>query len=254
MQHYKPKQCVELFHLLFLDHLGRKLDKRFYCLKGGCNMRFFFRSCRYSEDIDLDAGDIPKHKLENTVNGILGSGPFARGLEVSGIAIERVAAPKQTETTQRWKMGLTVPGTGTSLPTKIEFSRRGMGEGAVFEAIDPVVIGNYDLAPIMANHYDKETALKQKIEALVTMKTTQARDLFDIHLLLAGGVDADILDEIGTDRLAEAREKALSVSFDTFKGQVLSFLDPDDRDRYDASATWDDVVLNIVGVLEEKEA
>lgn len=254
MQHYTPKQYIELFHLLFLDQLGRKLDKRFYCLKGGCNMRFFFRSCRYSEDIDLDAGHIPKHTLEDAVDGILGSAPFARVLDISGIAIERVSASKQTETTQRWKLGLAVPGAGTPLPTKIEFSRRGMEEGTVFETIDPVVIGNYNLSPIMANHYDGETALKQKIEALLTRKTTQARDLFDIHHLLARGVSTDILAATGTDRLAAARSKALSVSFDMFKGQVLSFLDPDDRDRYDSPATWDDVVLNIVEVLEEKEA
>ena len=46
MVDYDDRQFVELFHLLFLDLLGRKLDKRFYVLKGGCNVRFFIRNCR----------------------------------------------------------------------------------------------------------------------------------------------------------------------------------------------------------------
>ena len=49
-----PIACIEQFHLLFLDQLGRKLDKRHYALKGGCNLRFYLRSIRFSEDMDLD--------------------------------------------------------------------------------------------------------------------------------------------------------------------------------------------------------
>jgi predicted nucleotidyltransferase component of viral defense system len=45
---------IELFHLLFLRQIEGKLDKKLYALKGGCNLRFFFKSIRYSEDIDFD--------------------------------------------------------------------------------------------------------------------------------------------------------------------------------------------------------
>ncbi|MFQ6618599.1 MAG: hypothetical protein ACE5QV_07925 [Fidelibacterota bacterium] len=44
MNTYSARQYVELFHLLFLSQLVRKLDKRFYALKGGGNLRFFFKS------------------------------------------------------------------------------------------------------------------------------------------------------------------------------------------------------------------
>lgn len=37
-------KLVELFHLLFLDVFGRKVDKRFYAVKGGCNLRFFLKA------------------------------------------------------------------------------------------------------------------------------------------------------------------------------------------------------------------
>jgi hypothetical protein len=47
MNTYTHRQYVELFHLLFMSQLVRKLDKRFYALKGGSNMRFFFRSLNH---------------------------------------------------------------------------------------------------------------------------------------------------------------------------------------------------------------
>jgi len=48
------RQRVELFHLVFLRALVAKgEDKALFCLKGGCNLRFYFESIRYSEDIDL---------------------------------------------------------------------------------------------------------------------------------------------------------------------------------------------------------
>ena len=65
---YTHRQFVELFHLLFINQLGRKLNKRFYALKGGCNMRFFFKSPRYSEDIDLDVQSIDVAFLREKVN------------------------------------------------------------------------------------------------------------------------------------------------------------------------------------------
>ena len=64
-------QVVEHFHLLFLAQLGARLDKKLYALKGGCNLRFFWKSIRYSEDIDFDAHTIAKHTLQKNVRQIL---------------------------------------------------------------------------------------------------------------------------------------------------------------------------------------
>lgn len=44
------RQAVEFFHLVFLRALvSRGEDKALFALKGGCNLRFFFGSVRYSE-------------------------------------------------------------------------------------------------------------------------------------------------------------------------------------------------------------
>lgn len=116
------RQSVELFHLVLLSMLGKKLDKQQYALKGGCNLRFFFGSPRYSEDMDLDLGDMPAHVVRDKVNAILESLPFRQVLAVSGLAIEHITEHKQTETTQRWKLGLHVPATATPVPTKLSLA------------------------------------------------------------------------------------------------------------------------------------
>ena len=91
---YDARQYVELFHLLFLDFLGRKLDMRRYVLKGGCNLRFFMKSLRYSEDMDIDIQGISKQKLADTVDAILNSRSFTQILQINEMAIERYSAPK----------------------------------------------------------------------------------------------------------------------------------------------------------------
>ena len=68
MDSLNPKQSVEIFHLILLGDIGRKLDKQKWALKGGCNLRFFFRSPRYSDDMDLDVRGVPVDVLREKVN------------------------------------------------------------------------------------------------------------------------------------------------------------------------------------------
>src|SRR5438128_8181244 len=101
--HTAPAQPVEHFHLLFLAQLGVRLDKKLYALKGGCNLRFFWKSIRYSEDIDFDVHTVARHTLQKNVNQILGASGFQRILSSFNIQLTKLSAPKQTDTTQRWK-------------------------------------------------------------------------------------------------------------------------------------------------------
>src|SRR3990167_3152394 len=101
MKSYDPRRCVELFHLLFFNQLGRKLDKKLYALKGDCNMRFYFNSIRYSEDMDIDVQTIAKDTLRKNVNQILDSVPFKNILQTNNLQILNFSEPKQTQTTQR---------------------------------------------------------------------------------------------------------------------------------------------------------
>jgi len=243
------RQTIELFHLIFLAQLGRKLDKREFVLKGGCNLRFFFKSPRYSEDIDLDVGQIPVHVLREKVAGILASAPLRQILQVHGLDVEDVREHKQTETTQRWKLALRVGNGEARLPTKIEFSRRGVDETSAFESIDPMVIRAYDLPPFMTSHYPRNTAFRQKVEALITRRAPQARDVFDLHLLHASGAAMPSLEPGLKAGLDEARSKVLAMSFDEFKSQVVAYLLPADQAPYDSEDAWDRMRLEVIESL-----
>jgi hypothetical protein len=250
MLSYSPKATVELFHLLLLDLLGRKTDRQHVALKGGCNLRFFLKSIRYSEDMDIDVGPgLPKDKLADLVSRILDSKPFAELLALRGIRLAERSAPKQTDTTQRWKFGLRVEGAPLLLRTKIEFSRRGMDAATVFGPVDPLLIRAYELTPILANHYTPQAALDQKVRALAMRREVQARDVFDLDLLLNSGVAPGPLDA-ALRRLA--LNNALSVSFAMFKAQVVSFLDPDHQSQYDSANAWESLVLRVVAALENR--
>jgi len=249
MNTYSSRQSVELFHLLFLSQLVRKLDKRFYALKGGGNLRFFFKSPRYSEDIDLDVQSISVTLLRKRINHILDSKPFRDILQVRDIEIEHITEHKQTETTQRWKLGLIVSHQEKPLPTKIEFSRRGLDKHVKFEPISPEVIRTYDLPPILVNHYPAETTCIQKIRALISRKTAQARDVFDLYLLLASRVEKVDLPDKLRSKINEVKENIFSMDFVIFKSQVISYLEPEDQSGFDSKEVWDNIRLHVVEAL-----
>lgn len=251
MDLFVPSRFVEPFHLLFLAQLGRRVDKKHFVLKGGCNLRFFHRSIRYSEDMDLDVREEDTHVLRDRVRMIFASRPFADILEARGIEIEHVTEHKQTGTTQRWKLGLRIERGTTPLPTKIEFSRRGIHDGVVFESVDPGLIRAYQLPPVMVNHYGARAAFRQKLGALARRKETQARDIFDLHHLIATGVLTDAVPDIDHEDARRARANAMTIDFGTFKSQVLAFLAPEDQAAYDSASAWDTLVLEVVAALEQ---
>jgi len=245
-----PRTLLEQFHLLFLSQLGRSLDKKAFVLKGGCNLRFFHHSIRYSEDMDLDLSGPARHVVQDNVRAVLRSRPFAEILRARGLAIDHATEQKQTDTTQPWKLGLRMTGAAAPLPTKIEFSRRGLDDDVLFESVDPALVRAYRLPPLMLSHYGPEAAVRQKLEALAHRTETQARDVFDLHHLMAGGAGADALRDVSRDVASKARANAVAIDFPTFKSQVLPYLPAEDQVAYDSAGVWDAMVLEVVERLE----
>lgn len=250
MKQYDLRQCVEIFHLLFLNQLGRKVDKKLYALKGGCNMRFYFKSIRYSEDMDIDIHTINKDTLFKNVNQILNSNPFKQILQSHGIDILGSSSPKQTPTTQRWKVTLKSKYTGLPLHTKIEFSRRDLDVNTSYELIDSSLLRQYSLAPIMANHYSMQTMFNQKIRALAGRSETQSRDIFDLYLLIESGNHFGI-DEGTAHLLSDAKSKAEGITFEDFKGQVIAYLPLEYQNQYDDELVWESIINKVITVLDE---
>jgi hypothetical protein len=199
--------------------------------------------------MDLDVGGIGAQAFRDRVNEVLASRPFSQILEARGITIERVSAPKQTDTTQRWKLGLRAEGVAAALPTRIECSRRGLDPGVAFGSVDPRLARLHRLPPLMVSHYDAPTALKQKVGALAGRREPQARDVFDVHHLLAGGAGTAGGPAFDRSVVERACANALAIDFGMFKSQVLAFLEPEDQPRFDSPPVWDTIVLEVVEAL-----
>lgn len=244
------RQAIELFHLHFLRLLCAGPDKGRHAIKGGCNLRFFFGSVRYSEDLDLDTSGLPVYALREKVSRLLAGPALAMALDAQGIALGPTSAPKQTETTQRWKIALLPRGSTTPLHTRVEFSRRATLEQPKTEPVDAGLLSQYRLMPLLLPHYLLDAAIRQKVGALVGRATAQARDVFDLATLFAraaGKVDALAGSKA---QLPRAIERAMQISYDEFRSAVASFFAPEDRDLYGSREAWDAMVEQVVDRLE----
>lgn len=250
-------QIREVFHLGFLRWLGRELKASQYALKGGSNLRFFFNSFRYSEDMDLDVRGVKVSILKGIVMEILGSRPFKDNMKVFGMSDvigPDMAKAKQTETTQRFKIHL-ITVSGEDLFTKIEFSRRGIKGNVVIEPVSDVVLRAYKLVPLLVPHYDITSTISQKIGALAGRAMVQARDVFDIYILSsqykileAGRVSVD------TTRLKKAHENIFEINFEQFKDTVISYLSLEEQRLYSSEPLWDEIKLKAADFIEELRA
>jgi predicted nucleotidyltransferase component of viral defense system len=249
-----PLQIREIFHLEFLRRLVREAKPDTLALKGGVNLRFYFNSPRYSEDMDIDCADIPVTRLQDMVMGILSMRTFLDTLSVYGIL--RVAAPdlrvaKQTETTQRFKVHLYTE-SDLDLFTKIEFSRRGFSRLLpIVEEISAIILKAYRIAPFMSPHYPAPAALAQKISALAGRATIQARDIFDIHILRSHISGETLPLERGI--LAAARKNVFTIEYEQFRDTVVEYLDPEDRESCGSRSAYDDMRLHVDELLASIE-
>lgn len=246
------RQSTELFHLVFLRALLAKgEDKGLIALKGGCNLRFFFGSVRYSEDMDLDVVVIAKETLKNKVERLLKSPAVTTPLKTHGLTIVETSAPKQTETTQRWKVGLLRRGDELPIRTKVEFSRRDDIEGAKYEAADREVLRPYGLTPVLATHYTTEAAIRQKLHALAARTEPQARDVFDLSLLLARLETTHLALEATSKKwLDDAIDHAMGLSFDEYASKVAAYLEPSHAEVYAGREAWEAMQEDVVARLE----
>ncbi len=252
---YTDKQQREVFHFLFLEKLLKISDPFLYSLKGGVNLRFFFNSPRYSEDMDLDVFGSSVATLKKNGYKILNDAAFMRTLSSYGIEDIKISDPskaKHTATTQRFRLNL-INSNGESFPTKVEFSRRvdSDKERIAQELIRPELARIYKRLSYVAPHYDSQSAVVQKIRALGGRTEVQARDAFDLYILYQAGYLKR--EEIGVTATRGEREKALTalhnISLESYQAQVVEFLELEAQEQYGKSKTWDTICNVIEGVL-----
>lgn len=252
---YTDKQHREIFHLLFLERLLKSTDSKLYAVKGGCNLRFFFNSPRYSEDLDLDVFGGSVETLKKNGYKILADPAFVRNLNSFGIENLIVNDPskaKHSTTTQRFRCQL-VNRAGESFPTKVEFSRRSQTfAGVVSESIDPELIHTYKRRSFASPHYDGIRAASQKIDDLANRSEVQARDPFDLYLLFqSGAVKSFNIKEIDPGTRSKATKNLLQIDFDYFHDQVVQYLELGVREDYNDKNHWHIIQKKLLELLHD---
>ncbi|MCB4791696.1 MAG: nucleotidyl transferase AbiEii/AbiGii toxin family protein [Elusimicrobia bacterium] len=251
---YSLLQVREVFHIEFLRFFGKKVKASVYTLKGGVNLRLFFKSVRYSEDMDLDVSGIQAHVLKDTVMNILKTNSFVHSLKTFGIESvipPDIAKAKQTQTTQRFKIHL-ITSRGEDLFTKIEFSRRGTSGNAIVEPADAEVLRAYKSSPLIVPHYDTNSAILQKIGALANRAVIQARDVFDLHVLSSQFAKGSVKgQEIDIHVAKKAYDNLFTISFEQFKDAVVGYLSHEDQGVYSTPSVWDEIKLKTAKFIEE---
>lgn len=266
MQRRSPAQVIEAFHLAFLIVLcSRPTD--WFVLKGGANLRYFFGSPRYSNDIDFDFTTRPAWGVARSVQAVLDSAAMVQLARTARLEIVECSAPKQTPTTLRWKIAIRGPESSDVLRTKIEFSGRNntsvgkrssrltsinlTHDDTVFESVPDVIVRPYALQAPALCHYGATSAINQKIAALALRSETKARDIFDLDLLSrqrrAGNHSMSGLD---ATHAKAAAARALEISYASFVSEVAPFLDDELLALYNAGA-WDAMCRSVAEWLNE---
>jgi len=254
MERYNSLQLREVFHLEFLRRIGRAVKPENYAVKGGVNLRFFFKSFRYSEDMDIDLRGIGVIPLKETVMKILDNSSFQENLKpfgITGIIPPDTVKAKQTETTQRFKIHL-ISYSGEDLFTKVEFSRRGFSGNPVVGLVDDGILRAYKLAPLLAPHYDSYSAVIQKFGALAARTAVQARDIFDLYILSSQcDIGGKHIDNIEPEIFQKAYERIFEVEFEQFRDTVVLYLSGEDQILYNKPKSWEEVRLKVANFIEE---
>lgn len=244
-----PVQSAEVFHLALLGVLQVRLNQEKYVLKGGGNLRFFFGSPRYSEDMDFDAVGIGRWKLEEKVDEILDSRALVQTIGTRGLAIAGVSKPKQTDTTQRWKVTLITRQQREPFWTKVEFSHRGSDGESQLAQVRSGMAEKYALRPPTARHYLPQAMIVQKIGALAERAETQARDIFDLDYLFRQNPGEGTV-RLEDDLIDLAIQRAVELPFEAYRRQVIEFMEPEVVELYDNERAWDDMRRNVIERLE----
>jgi hypothetical protein len=247
-------QIIEIFHLLFLRVMAPG-NAGWFTLKGGANLRYFFASPRYSNDIDLDFAGRKSWAVAKAVESALGGKALSILSRAANVSIEEQTTPKQTPTTLRWKIGLRAPEHEALIRTKIEFSGRGNGiVDAEFAVVRDDVVRPYALQAPTVRHYRETAAIEQKIAALALRSETKARDIFDLDLLFRQRrATQSHLTGLDSAHAAAAAQRAIAIPFANFVSEVAPFLDVELVDLYDAPL-WDAMCLALAEKLNELAA
>jgi hypothetical protein len=151
-----PLALREGFHVVLLKALAERLQGRDWVLKGGTNLRLYFSSIRFSEDIDLDVGKDVAGAMQRAIPAALADGDVQRRLRALGILQASLLGGRSNKSTDT-----------TTVRTPFGTYQ--------FHRLDPALIGGYGPYRNTGN-FDIATPAKALFDALY-LSTRRGRRL-----------------------------------------------------------------------------
>lgn len=249
-----PVEIAESFHLAFLQALATRANRSAWALKGGGNLRFFYGSERFSEDVDLDTFDIEPWAFQDRVDQTLASDLLRRTLGLLGSRIDYLNPKERSETKSKWVVGVRQPSEAEPVYTQIEISHREYPyrEFAKVEPVTEIAVARYAAAlrrPTFG-HYLPRAAVAQKIDALWGRDVRQPRDVFDLDLLFRIAPEAVSPGDVEEAGLRAALTRIFEIGYDEYRAKVLSFIEPDALPLYESIEAWESMQVTVAERLE----
>lgn len=250
-----PKTAREMLQARLLAAIFAKEVKRELALKGGMAMRAAYGSARFTKDIDLAADpDMSPERVRARIRAAIKTA-LATGL-LEGAAFSE---PKQTDTTQRWKISGSVGRSKVNLT--VEVSRRDQIEEGQVARATYVPPKGYGAGPMTLDVFDLKAIAANKVACLVNPKREAPRDVYDLDMLIRLDVrpPIEVLRRMGKRGLEEALDdmwsKLEKLDFKAAEAELLTALPESAAAGIDA-ATWDDMRTRVGTTMESwlKEA
>jgi len=95
--------------------------------------------------------------------------------------------------------------------------------------------------------------MMQKIDAIVSRSTIQARDIFDLYILSSQYSDLETTDFeiLEKDKIEKAYKNVFMITFEQFRDTVVSYLPLEEQNIYNTDSSWDEIRLKVANLIEE---
>lgn len=113
-------------------------------------------------------------------------------------------------------------------------------------------------AAVLLSHfrrrYSEDMDLGGSIDGSTGRREAQARDVFDLCVLVPGTPDGVLLEflaeNLPVDHLEAAHDRALGIGHDEYRGQVIEFLEESELARQGTEDAWAEIRLRAAALIE----
>lgn len=248
------QQVVESFHLALMTVLGERAGRDVFVLKGGTSLRFFLKSIRYSEDIDIDVPTVEQWRFTDRIKVAVEGEALARLLSLLGTSMDQGYRKGASATKEDWSFELVHPDVPLPVRTRLEVSYREHDYPA--DSFFPDRPANDVMAPYaralrapIITRYRVPVAMSQKVRALYGRTETQPRDVFDLDFLLGGWPDRPT--DLEEAEIGAAIDRVFELDYGEYASKVVTMLDPVLATLYEGEEAWGDMQQRVIDALAD---